>query len=113
MEEEWNKYPNWDKKNNFRCQLNDKGKWGMDKVLGKWLFVMDKIGSKNCPSNTDVRNILSGVLEAERRNDKFRQTHKEVVNASPQKEETLRKFRECLDEVEKKWDNQKEEQKRL
>ncbi len=117
MKEEWNNYrDNWNKKNNFQCFLTDSGKWGMEKglVFGKWLLVMDKKGFKNCPSNTDVRNILSGLLEAERRNDIFRLDHKEVVDATPQKREQLRKLRECLDEVESDWNEEKEEaQKKL
>ena len=114
MEEEWNICPeNWIK--NFKCMLNDRGLWRWEEgtIFGKWLFVMDKNSNKNCPTNADVRNILSGVLEAERRNDKFRLTHKEVVDATQQKREQLRKFRECLNEIENEWDNQKEEQKRL
>lgn len=114
MEEEWDICPeNWIK--NFKCILNNRGLWRLEEgnVWGKWLFVMDKISNKNCPSNADVRNILSGVLEADRRNDKFRETHKEVVDATLQKREQLRKFQQLLNEIQEKWDEEKEEQKTL
>ena len=109
MEEEWNICPeHWIK--NFKCILNDRGKWRLEDglVYGKWLFVMDKISDKNCPSFADQRNFITGLLEAEKRNDKFRLRN----NSKPQKEETIRKFRECLDEVERSWGD-KEEQKIL
>ena len=110
MEEEWNICPeNWIK--NFKCKLIDSGRWRLEEdiVFGKWLFLIDKIAHKTAPTNADQRNFLSGLLEVERRNDKFRIEH----GSKPQKEESLRKFRICLDEVEKKWNTQKEEQKRL
>ena len=110
MEEEWNICPeHWIK--NFKCKLVDSGRWRLeeDLVWGKWLFLMDKTFSKTCPSFADQRNFISGLLEAERRNDKFRLEN----NSKPQKEETIRKFRDCLDEVEKKWNKEKEEQKTL
>ena len=114
IEEEWDICPeHWGK--NFKCRLVDNGLWKLEegKVYGKWLFLMDKITYNTCPCNADVRNILSGILEAERRNDIFRLKNKKVVDASPQKEETLRKFRECLDKVENKWNEKKEAQKTL
>ena len=113
-EEEWDICPeNWEK--NFKCMLNNRGRWRLEegKVFGKWLFVMDKIGRLDCPTNADVRNILSGVLEAEKRNDIFRLNNKEVIDAIPQKREQLRKFRECLDEIEASWENENEEQKKI
>lgn len=100
MEEEWDICPkHWDK--NFKCKLVNSGLWRLEKELtfGKWLFLMEKKESKSCPTFADQRNFLSGLLEADKRNDKFRIGH----GSKPQRNETLRKFRECLDEVELGW----------
>ena len=109
-EEEWDICPeNWIK--NFKCKLINSGRWRLEEgiVFGKWLFLIDKVSSKTAPANADQRNFLSGLLEVERRNDKFRIKN----NSRPQREGSLRKFRECLDKVEQDWNKEKEEQKRL
>ena len=109
-EEVWNICPeHWDK--NFKCKLIDSGLWRLEspQVHGKWLFLIDKVSLKTAPTNADQRNFLSGLLEVERRNDKFRLSH----NSRSQKEESLRKFRECLNEVEREWNDKKEAQRTL
>ena len=76
MEEKWDVCPtHW--KKNFECILVDTGKWGPESkelgysLLGKWLFLTKPIGQNSCPSFADQRNFLTGLLEAEFRNDSF------------------------------------------
>lgn len=100
QEEEWNIcLSHWDK--NFKCKLINSGKWRLEENLtfGKWLFLMDRLNNKTCPTFVDQRNFLSGLLEVEKRNDKFRREN----GSKPQKFETLRKFRNCLNEIEESW----------
>ena len=99
-EEEWNVCPtNWTR--NFKCVLKDSGLWRLEEqpTWGKWLFLIEPIGVKTCPGNGDHYNFITGILEAENRNDKFRIEH----GSKPQKQETLRKFEKYLKEVKEKW----------
>ena len=103
-EEEWDMCPtHW--KKNFKCRLVNSGRWRLEEglVFGKWLLLMDKVNQNTCPTFADQRNFLSGLLEVDKRNDEFRVTH----NSKPQVWETIRKFRDVLDEIEKKFKGDK------
>lgn len=93
--EEWDICPqNW--KKNYKVILKSCGLWRLEDVptWGKWLCIFEKINeSPNCPTNADQRNFISGLLECENRNDKFRVSH----NSRPQLKESIRKFQEVLD----------------
>ena len=99
-EEEWNICPeNW--KRNFKCMLRNSGLWKPDNIHGKWLFLIQKKNeSISCPTNADQRNFLSALLEVDKRNDIYRKTRGRKLQAK----EDLRKFRECLNLIEKNWE---------
>jgi len=98
--QEWNICPkHWDK--NFKCELT-KGSWSEEKGKGlgynKWLLIINKIGKKDCPTFADQRNFISGLLECELRNDAYK--FKEGHSRKPCKGDTLRKFKEVIEDIE-------------
>lgn len=66
---------NWDStpKNtplNFKCCIGI-GIWRRDRVTGKEIFKMDRATNINAPYYYDIQNIITGMLEVEKRNDAF------------------------------------------
>ena len=55
---------------NFNCELNNGGWWPYDKCYGKWLFMAKPIGINTTPTLMDSINFITGLLEAEKRNDR-------------------------------------------
>ena len=56
---------------NFKCWINNKGLWKIEKVLGKSIFCINKKALRDAPTYDDLKNFISGLLEAEKRNDNF------------------------------------------
>ena len=60
-----------DKPKNFKCKLTNEGFWRFNLVYGKTLLLLDKKGNRQAPTLADQENFITGILEAERRNDLF------------------------------------------
>jgi len=69
--EEWDVCPTQAK--NFKCELTNVGRWKLEEgmVLGKWIFRLKHIGSKDAPTFADQKNFFTGLIEADKRNDNF------------------------------------------
>ena len=70
MIEEWNVCPG--KPTNFKVTLCDKGLWRLEEPMipGKWIcnFIQVRLYA---PTYADRKNFLTGLFEAEQRNDDF------------------------------------------
>lgn len=98
----WDVCPsNYDK--NFICKLNNRGKWRIESksekklIFGKWIFTIDKIGSKNAPTFGDQRNFFTGLMEAEFRNDNF--VYPNGTKRNSQKGLKIKMFQEVFDKT--------------
>lgn len=98
----------WDinshRKQNFKWTLSNEGWWRLEEpmVQGKWLFLVEPIGSKTAPTFGDQRNFFTGLFEAEWRNDNF------VFNSNkprnPQREIKVEMFKEIINKISERAD---------
>ena len=110
-EEQWDKCPN--EITNFQCSLTNAGRWDRRVPLdimahgnylkgpGKWLFLIEPKGTRTAPRYEDIRNLLSGVLEAESRNDKYKQNG---ISRKPQLHKQIEDMERMLKEIREEYD---------
>ncbi len=77
---EWNypgNNPAWNK--NFTCKLSNEGTWIIESqksqksIKGKWIFEIHPLPNRPpAPTFADQNNFMSGLIEAEWRNDLFK-----------------------------------------
>ena len=93
----WNTCPsNW--KTNFEVILCDEGFWQFNHEFGKTILNIKPKGQRLAPTNADQRNFITGLLEAEWRNDNF--VFKDGTSRPPQKKLQLDRFKRFLNEIE-------------
>jgi NTP pyrophosphatase (non-canonical NTP hydrolase) len=105
----WDNYPN-DKKN-FKCELRNTGHWEKD-IPGKWLVLFQPSGelnafgqSKTAPTYADLKNLLSCMMECERRNDMFGYSYNCNESFRPlEKKKKLKAIQSMLSEIDVNWD---------
>lgn len=67
----------WDynplERKNFECRLDNQGKWKLEEgnIFGKWIMTIRPKEKNVSPTIADLKNFLSGLIEVEKRNDKF------------------------------------------
>jgi hypothetical protein len=92
-------------KTNFQCILTNEGYWHIDMYFGKWLFLIKPKNDKILAATLqDHKNIFTGILEVERRNDIF-EHNGFFKHRPPQKYKTFYKFKETLDCIDTNWKN--------
>jgi len=105
-EEKWDDCPKVH--TNFECSLTNAGIWDRNVPLsymvhgnylkgpGKWLFLIEPKGQRTAPTYADIRNLLSGVLEAEWRNDRVGQNG---ISRKPQFHNRIEAIEKMLKEI--------------
>jgi len=105
--EQWNVNPPHQLRN-FICSLNNKGLWREEEkrigeaTTGKWIFCIDKIGFKNAPTFPDQKNFMTGLFEAEWRNDNF--VFKDGTTRNPQRMKKIKMFKDLIEDIENRAD---------